>query len=1312
MVLALLWAVFSLPPPALAQSPLPPSCCLGSPVFGPEVFPREKAKPVNEQVPFSVGTPGPYTLCILNGDAAGNYRVSSAVIQLNGAKVVDPSAFNQQVAQVIVPVTLRASNLLEVEVRSKPGSYLTISIVGPPTLSVTTPFAGAVVTTSPLTVQGTVDPSATSVTVNGIPASLAAGTFEASGVPLVPGTNTITIVATNACGLSTTHTLTVVFQSDSTPPQVRLCMEPRDEESYHLSTWDGTAWRERGVLSYPHHYVTRQFDLTPHLPDPAGHYRVQIRQEGKEAAHIDALWIVADGVSYPPLKATHLTRNQDVLPKVSRFDHDVVDLHGQEMLVEWGAVPKAKKLLLVLRAREEDLSGRPALQPFRFPHPQAFTPSYRVILTPTHPLVIDGEMTPEDRLSGPLFVQSTFPVTGHPAGKVWGYVKSDSAYLYALLDVVPDNTQDPEKDWGALYIQTPAGEKTFRVTERDSTYGRAGFAYTPAGTHQHRVYEFQIPLSTIPATAGETISVAFGAYGTAAGGALNCQDTLINIPWVVLRGFVDDLTATVTVNGFPVPLETDGSFVRVVFLQEGVNRFTAQAVDPAGNVGTAELTVTLDTVDPTIRVTAPFPPAATIEPAVTVQGVIDDPAISMAWVTATSGVQEVPITGGRFTASVPLRSGVNWIVIEVRDAAGNWARSNTLTVARVAALTGTVTGTVTHAALQVPLAGVMVTEGNSGATTTTDKEGQYALTHLPSGLLLLSFSKAGYATQTLSLFLMGDAPLTQHVALQPLVVRGTLTVAGSIRDSQTGQPLEGVKATLQGIALSSWTGKDGTFLIQGVPFGYLTLTLEKAGYHSQTLPPVLPPWGVEVFTFLAALTPLPGTLQGTVLDQATGAPLLGMQVTVTDPVRTQTTATDAAGRYTVSGITPGAITVTFSGAGYLSKQYTATILPGGTLTLDVVMETTGSPPPPFTLSNLAISAITATAATVTWMTDQIADSRVEYGPTPAYGSVRSDPTLVKNHSMLLTGLTPSTLYHVRVSSTNGVGQTVTSPDTIFTTAPATAVGVTITSPLHGSTLQGNRVVVRGTVTGIGEVGVTVNGVPATVMGNQWVLNSVPLQPGENTLTATATDAYGATGAHTITVTATPAPGVKLDANVTNGLAPLEVRFSASWDLPQTPRGIYIDFGDGTSIAADPATFSGISHTYTTEGFHDAALTVTGADGRTYTDVLVMAVLSRTEIDALLQGKWTVLKQAMQRGDAGGALGVIASASRARYQTNFNLFASRLPQLGSDLPGSIRLLSVSEGFAECEMQAVQFGGTYSFSVQFVRDVDGIWRIRFF
>jgi len=78
---------------------------------------------------------------------------------------------------------------------------------------------------------------------------------------------------------------------------------------------------------------------------------------------------------------------------------------------------------------------------------------------------------------------------------------------------------------------------------------------------------------------------------------------------------------------------------------------------------------------------------------------------------------------------------------------------------------------------------------------------------------------------------------------------------------------------------------------------------------------------------------------------------------------------------------------------------------------------------PPNISAVSVSPVSYYSATITWTTDEPADSQIEYGLTPAYGSFTVlDSSLSTNHSQTLNGLSPSTLYYYRVLSKENDGK--------------------------------------------------------------------------------------------------------------------------------------------------------------------------------------------------------------------------------------------------------------------------------------------------
>ncbi|MDA8414679.1 MAG: fibronectin type III domain-containing protein, partial [Desulfobacteraceae bacterium] len=81
---------------------------------------------------------------------------------------------------------------------------------------------------------------------------------------------------------------------------------------------------------------------------------------------------------------------------------------------------------------------------------------------------------------------------------------------------------------------------------------------------------------------------------------------------------------------------------------------------------------------------------------------------------------------------------------------------------------------------------------------------------------------------------------------------------------------------------------------------------------------------------------------------------------------------------------------------------------------------------------LSISAISVTIPRIAWTTDQLADSRVDYGETTSYGMSVSGSSLTTSHSQVLTGLQPNTTYHYIISSSTSTASAATADHT-FTT---------------------------------------------------------------------------------------------------------------------------------------------------------------------------------------------------------------------------------------------------------------------------------------
>jgi len=370
--------------------------------------------------------------------------------------------------------------------------------------------------------------------------------------------------------------------------------------------------------------------------------------------------------------------------------------------------------------------------------------------------------------------------------------------------------------------------------------------------------------------------------------------------------------------------------------------------------------------------------------------------------------------------------------------------------------------------------------------------------------------------------------------------------------------------------------------------------------------------------------------------------------------------------------------------------------PGGTATTGVTVNVT-HPVPAVSISADPGTIFAGESSTLTWTSTNADTCVIE----PGIGSVALNGTATVSP-------TETTTYTITAT---GPGGTATDSVTI-----AHQITLTITSPINGLTINRPDVMVNGTITNTGgyETGVTVNGIVAMVYGNQFVANHVPLQEGENTITATATDTAGNTASDSVTVNVEASGNyITITALPESGISPLETRLSIDGSFSFTASSLsVVNPGDVEFLESSPDEYLA---SITGEGIYYFTVQVTDAESNVHTDTVAVVVLDQAVLDQLLKTKWDGMKNALTNGNIEGALTYFHESSKEEYQEVFNFLTDRIPDIAAGMR-EIQLIYLVDKVAkyrikkEEEVQGQTFDITYY--IYFIKDLNGLWHIESF
>ena len=437
----------------------------------------------------------------------------------------------------------------------------------PPVIGITTPTDGAELTESPVTVTGTVsdDRALASVTVNGVPAVITGGSFSAD-VPLSPGSNALTAVATDAAGNSASVSVAVTYTpADTTPPTVSITT-PTDgaELTESPATVIGTVSDDRALADVTVNGIAALVTGNSFSVDIA-------LTEG--ANTLTALATDAAGNTASSGVTVTYVPPDTAPPEISIGTPADGSVVTTDTVTVAGIITDASPIDAV------DVNGIAAVlsngtfSALDIPLAQG---SNTITVTATDAAGINGTATVEVIYSLPPEVTITAPAEAD-------LVSGD------LIDVI-GTVDDDSATVVVNGVAAPVASGQFTVTDLPLDEGYNTFTAVATNTDgvtgsdsvQVRRDTTQ-PMVTIEVPRDGAVLTSLQAD---VAGLVNDQSTNINI---------DEEDVTVTVNGVPAMISQRAWVIPDMLLQRGVNTLEVVATDAAGNSRTTSAQVTVQT---------------------------------------------------------------------------------------------------------------------------------------------------------------------------------------------------------------------------------------------------------------------------------------------------------------------------------------------------------------------------------------------------------------------------------------------------------------------------------------------------------------------------------------------------------------------------------------------------------------------------------------------------------------------------------------------------------------------------------------------
>lgn len=239
-----------------------------------------------------------------------------------------------------------------------------------------------------------------------------------------------------------------------------------------------------------------------------GKVTLRVSQKNYPFADLDMLSLDSCFGRVEPEYAVYTDTNESVLEYIMYSDLDVITMTDREIEVSWD-IPWycfSNEQTVRLFANEYGFSRE-----FRYPETEGEYTSYD--FDNSGSFMIDGNISDLENIDADYLID-WIPLTGHPNGTTYVYVRDDEGFVYFAFDILLDNSDDYGYDWLAVDVVDEDGvEGEFLVDDFMDEFGVCSFGRTNKVSYRHEICEMRIPKGEFEN--GINFSVKY--YGTGGG---------------------------------------------------------------------------------------------------------------------------------------------------------------------------------------------------------------------------------------------------------------------------------------------------------------------------------------------------------------------------------------------------------------------------------------------------------------------------------------------------------------------------------------------------------------------------------------------------------------------------------------------------------------------------------------------------------------------------------------------------------------------------------------------------------------------------